>query len=670
MASNERRVANPGVLYASEHGVSGRRPDIQGLRAIAVIFVVVFHAGLPFPGGFVGVDVFFVISGFVITAMLFREVTSSGRVNFKLFYYRRFTRLTPALALTVTGTVLISAVVMSPFIDQPTAAATGLGAMLLGANVVIAATTGNYFDAPAETNPLLNMWSLSVEEQFYLVFPALLAIGWLLFSRGAIRRTIPFLLVGGIAVLSFMLAIRGLDENPKTGIDGFLLGFYSPVTRAWEFAVGALLALALSRRIRMPSQAFMTLIALAGISLLFVSLWVITDSTPFPSAWTLLPVTGTLLLIFAGSRGTNAVSNFLSLSPMVRIGDWSYSIYLWHWPIIVFAVYLWPFAPYIAVIAALVSVIPALFSYYLVEQPLRGRIPSNRASLVRLMTLILLPPLLISGAVGVLAKFYWQPQFVSGERVPIHMGDTDWPSFYKYLGDTYYPCAESVIRENADKYEGLVRCSQSKPNAAVDIAIVGDSHAEHFFVGLAEALPEKNIAFYILAGTPPFDDNGRMSYIINYVAESSTIKDVIVSARWGLYDIPEDSLAATLSQFTSAGKTVFVTDDIPRYPFPAHRCQFGMSPLLPVVQCTQPRAVYDKTYTQYFPRLKAEVQNVPGVTLLTSLDFLCDADECSMTKNGQILYRDYDHLNNIGSRYFVDRFFEVNPDFRDAFTTY
>ena len=148
-----------------------RRRDIQGLRAVAVLLVVFFHAGLPLPGGFVGVDVFFVISGFVITGMLAREFERSGRIKFREFYARRFKRLTPALALMVTVTVLLSAVIASPLGAQQVTAQTAIGAMLLAANVVIALTTGGYFDAAADTNPLLNTWSLSVEEQFYLFFP-------------------------------------------------------------------------------------------------------------------------------------------------------------------------------------------------------------------------------------------------------------------------------------------------------------------------------------------------------------------------------------------------------------------------------------------------------------------------------------------------------------------
>jgi len=238
-----------GVARPDGRAVSdGRRFDIQGLRAVAVLLVVAFHAGLPVPGGFVGVDVFFVISGFVITGMIHRERSSTGRFRFGRFYLRRFKRLTPALSLMVAVTMVLAFCLLSPFTEQQPAAQTGIGAMLLVANFMIAYKTGDYFDAPAESNPLLHTWSLSVEEQFYLVFPAILLLGWVLSQRG--RRRIPWVavLVGTAALISFGLVMMGASAlDPSTA--KYLLEFYSPLTRAWEFAVGALLALATIHRL-------------------------------------------------------------------------------------------------------------------------------------------------------------------------------------------------------------------------------------------------------------------------------------------------------------------------------------------------------------------------------------------------------------------------------------
>lgn len=167
----QRRLPDHG-----SHDRAGIRTDIQGLRAVAVIFVVAYHAGLPLPGGFTGVDMFFVISGFVITVVLLRELTATGGVRLSQFYARRFKRLIPALALVIVTTVLLSILLLSPLGPQEATAKTGLGAIFLMANVVIARTTGDYFDATPESNALLHTWSLSVEEQFYLVFPVLLLL--------------------------------------------------------------------------------------------------------------------------------------------------------------------------------------------------------------------------------------------------------------------------------------------------------------------------------------------------------------------------------------------------------------------------------------------------------------------------------------------------------------
>lgn len=293
---------------------------------MAVVMVVAFHAGLPVPGGFVGVDIFFVISGFVITAMLHREWQQTGRISFRQFYLRRFKLLTPALALMLAVTMLISILVLQPFGQQQTAAMTAIGAMLLVGNFIIVRTTGGYFDAPADTNPLLNTWSLSVEEQFYLVFPALITLGWMLARRHGLLRFSPIAIVSGVAIVSFAVALAGSQEELTLRGSNIVLGFYSPFTRAWEFAVGALLALALTQSNGL-NQRLLTGSGLVGAAMLVASLWLITDATPFPGPWTLVPVVGTLLLLLAGSHRNNYSTRALSNKPLVRIGDWSYSIY-------------------------------------------------------------------------------------------------------------------------------------------------------------------------------------------------------------------------------------------------------------------------------------------------------------------------------------------------------
>ncbi len=638
----------------------GRRPDIQGLRAVAVLLVVAFHSGLPVPGGFVGVDVFFVISGFVITGMIHREHSSTGRFSFGRFYLRRFKRLTPALALMVGVTMALSFCLLSPFGAQQKAASTGIGAMLLQANFVIAQTTGGYFDAPAESNPLLHTWSLSVEEQFYLIFPAILVLGWALSRRG--RRRIPGVtaLVSAVALLSFGLAVIG----PGGPASSRFLGFYSPFTRAWEFAAGAILALAATSR-PLRSGRHAQVFAWLGAALIAASALMINYATPFPGPWTLLPVTGTLLVIAAGTHHTTGVSRALALPAVVKVGDWSYSIYLWHWPLIVFAVYLWPQVPLAATLAVCISILPAVASYRWVEQPLRRLPPLTRPRTLALVAAVVCPALILAATLGIAANAYWLPRYKSGAAAA--QGDTEWADFFRPLRNTYYLCTDRAIRENALKWEDVTRCWQSKASSHIDVALVGDSHAEHLFLGLAEALPNKNVVYYAVDGLPVRSVTG-MDRIIDHVASDPAIETVIINAMWAKRGVPEDELVKTLETFRSKDKTVFVTDDVPGFLFEATACKYRRAPILSSPQCSQDRGLFDKAHAAYYPRLEAAIDKVPGVQLLSTAEYFCDNSVCSMNRGDALLFRDISHLNNIGSRFVAGRMIADYPQFRNALT--
>ena len=348
------------------------RLDVQGLRAIAVLLVVTYHSGVPLPGGFTGVDVFFVISGFVITELILRKQETSG-FRFREFYARRMRRLLPALALVVTLTVVVAIFLESPFGPQRTTALTGMGASFFMANFVIYAGTGGYFDAPAEVNPLLHTWSLSVEEQFYFVFPALMVLAFFLARR--LRFSGQSIAVAALVLItatSFAAAIAlGFHLWQPTWLaDGPSWAFYSSVTRAWEFSVGALVALLLHRR-RFP-QRFANVTAIAGLLAIGLGAVVIDSSMVFPGIAALLPVLGTAAVIAGGTtNATPAVSRFLALPGMVWLGAVSYSWYLWHWPVIVFTGQLAPGNTSALLIAGALSLLPAWLSYRFLETPLR-----------------------------------------------------------------------------------------------------------------------------------------------------------------------------------------------------------------------------------------------------------------------------------------------------------
>ena len=656
-------AARPAVSAA---GSRNRRRDIQGLRAVAVLMVVAFHAGLPVPGGFVGVDVFFVISGFVITAMLMREWDSTGRIRLGRFYVRRFKRLTPALALTVAVVMLVSFALLSPFGSQESAAKTAIGAMLLAANVVIARTTGDYFDAPAESNPLLNTWSLSVEEQFYLVFPAILLFGWLLGRRAGRSELAPVVVVGVVGVISFALALAGSMGLDVPLIPEVLVGFYGPATRAWEFAAGALVALggpklmAASRRLALP-------LAAAGAGMLIASLWLITGATIFPGAWTLLPVAGTLFLLAAGS-GNTFVARGLASGPMVAIGDRSYSIYLWHWPFIVFAGLLWPESPKVLLAAAVLSLIPAYASYRWIEQPIRA-LPQDRGiPLVRLVAAVVIPPLALAGTLGPGAdesSWYGSVRKYEAAIQPAHAGEAT-------------GCTDEAWRNPA-------KCTWNEGAAGQPIYLAGDSHADHFSEALILAaksasrplvgLSENGCAYLPVSLARP--DMGRVweskcmthhGHTQDYLVTADPGLVVIANSYWWFHDdvavgrpgehpsqdpeIKRRALASGLTmaiqELQKAGHTVLVVQSVPQW---GRRDSWSSLPScsmvdMAIVGCSSHISMAEVRERQgAVADVVSAVARETGVVVLDVSSELCPDGTCSaIATDGLVRYRDGGHI--------------------------
>jgi len=625
-----------------------RRADIQGLRAIAVLSVIAYHAGLPIPGGFTGVDIFFVISGFVITEMLLRERKTRNRISLKNFYLRRFKRLMPALALMVTFTVLVSSLLLSTQGPQQIAAQTGLGAMLFVANIVIAYTTGNYFDAPAESNPLLHTWSLSVEEQFYFIFPATLVAVWSI-SRLRSSKHAATITIALISLFSFGLALMGSrGYGYLLGNNAWLIEFYSPFTRIWEFGVGALVALTgiAAANGRNSRRSFATPLAATGTVLLLAGFFTINSATPFPGPWTLLPVMGTLCLIVAG-KTPNFVSQWISTKPMVKIGDWSYSLYLWHWPFIVFAILIWPGSWIAPLAAAFLSFIPAILSYYTVEQKLRF---TNSASPTRLVTTLCLTigiPVALSGLVLASLTYPWVPNPQRNATVEVYPGEIDFKAIQTIQEEFDYPCENFEPPTFPGTPDEQITCTQSKPNAAIDFAVVGDSHAYVLYPGFINELPNLNVAWLDAKGTPD-TSNKKFAPILNYINSQPNIRSVVLSAFWSLRGANEEDLTQTLKSLVANGKTPIITDGIPSFPFEPYRCKYKTTLLLDP-QCTIPRQKFDDALKQYGPQISAAVQSVPGTVFVQTSDVFCNETECSMLNNGVVSYADQNHVNVQGS---------------------
>ncbi len=299
------------------------RPDIEGLRAIAVLAVLLFHIGLPLTdGGFVGVDVFYVISGFLITGLLLREGQESGKVDLIRFYARRMRRLLPAALVVIVVTLIASAVIVTPLRLTEIAGDAAASALYV-ANFRFALDATNYLAVEAPS-PLLHFWSLGVEEQFYLVWPLLLLV---------VTRVLPLRFVGlffvVLAVASFALSLYWTDASQAWA-------FYSPVTRAWELAAGALIAVGLLRIPTRSPRPTAALTVVVGLVLIVASVLLITTDTPFPGVAALLPVLGAVLVIVGGGRGDTLPGRIVLANPVSRyLGRISYSLYLWHWPILI-----------------------------------------------------------------------------------------------------------------------------------------------------------------------------------------------------------------------------------------------------------------------------------------------------------------------------------------------
>ncbi|MGH1502471.1 MAG: acyltransferase family protein, partial [Acidimicrobiales bacterium] len=349
---------------------SSFRADIQGLRALAVALVVAYHAGLPIHGGFVGVDVFFVISGFVITRGVAGELERTGTVRLGRFAVRRIRRLLPALALMLTATMAFAIVASSSLGPQQAISATGHDAALFHANLGIYESVGDYFAPAAESNPLLHTWSLAVEEQFYAVFPLISLVLWRVGKPATGRRRLS-IGYAAIAAVTLALSVAMVGEWYPWEVDHpQAFSYFATHYRAWEFLAGCLVALALADGRRLPGSAAKW--SVLGLGAVVGSALLLDARTIFPGYAAVFPVAGTAALLAAGaSPGRSHLGRALSARWVVGIGDLSYGWYLWHWPFIVFARELWPSTWWAALAAAALSLPVAAASQRLIENPIR-----------------------------------------------------------------------------------------------------------------------------------------------------------------------------------------------------------------------------------------------------------------------------------------------------------
>lgn len=342
------------------------RADIEGLRGVAILFVILAHTGTPgFAGGYVGVDVFFVLSGYLITGILLREYERHGNLSISKFYARRIRRILPAASLVLVITVLASYHWLG-FLQGNVIADDGRWTALFAANIHFALSGTQYLNATAPPSPLQHYWSLAVEEQFYLIWPLLIIVTSRLGSRSSLRRNL-------VPVIAALIAASYFWSIVETGQSG-TWAYFSPLTRAGELGVGAFTALLTNRLDTLPTRAGAAL-AWAGLAGIVLSAISLSSNSPFPGAVVAAPVISTAVVIAGGVRQVaDSIATTLGSWPMRWLGRISYSLYLWHWPILTIASEYAnrPLSKLHIYALMLLAVLLAAITYRVIENPIRS----------------------------------------------------------------------------------------------------------------------------------------------------------------------------------------------------------------------------------------------------------------------------------------------------------
>ncbi|MEP2830250.1 acyltransferase family protein [Parvibaculum sp.] len=527
------------------------RPDVDGIRAVAVVPVVMFHAGIwPFTGGFVGVDVFFVISGYLITSILVGDI-QAGNFSIARFYERRIRRIFPALFLMLGLSFIAGWFILLPSYFEDFSEGVFATALFLS-NFQFWRESG-YFDSAADLKPLLHTWSLAVEEQFYIFFPLLLA----LFYRHRLSILKAALLV--VTVISFALSVYFVRSAPEAA-------FYLTPMRVWELMAGCLLAVGMVPRF--TSNRVAEVSAAVGIALIAIAVFGFTPATPFPGVAALLPVVGTMLLIHSGESSVTTIGRILSTPVLVGIGLISYSLYLFHWPVFVFYRHLVDGGDGelgMRILLIFLSVALAWASWRYVERPFRRRAPTSTKRRVFAVGGVVAVTFLAVGGVGNAMK--------------------GWPERYDFRFDPA-PVMKAGEREIRKVMEG-VRCrvpgegSTANAHRHCDemplrhpaVALIGDSHASHIYPGLIAEFPDVDFRLYGAGGCRVLRNvNTRESkpdcaivgpFFYDTVLPGQKFDGVILSGRWEMADV--EPLAESIEYISRYADDVVVLGPVPRY---------------------------------------------------------------------------------------------------------
>ncbi len=635
------------------------RPDIDGLRALAVLSVLLFHA-FPslLPGGFVGVDVFFVISGYLISRHIYSEL-ESGSFTIGRFYIKRVKRIFPALLLVLLAVTLFGWAILTPVeyeaLGRPIAGGAGFVA-----NLVFWKEAG-YFDVAAETKPLLHLWSLGIEEQFYIVWPYLLAWWW----RRQPGRLMG--LISGLLLLSFAYSAWLVFHNATAA-------FYSPLSRFWELAVGAWLAhWTLHRAPPLAAGASRGFAAL-GLLLLVLGWGLIEKDAHFPGAWAALPTLGAAALIYSGHCQVG-VRPWLAWRPLIWIGLISYPLYLWHWPLLSFARIMEADTPSVAVRGGmlLLSVLLALFTYRYVELPIRAYSGAKAKKIAQRLALLMLVLFCAGIAIRKLDGF----KFRALEQLDGNVGSLVLGADRQHLGK------DCALPEQA---RGAFQFCLSQGQGPAQVAVIGDSKAEALYYGLARHAGPDLPSIMIGTVSPPApqarpedSEQARKDLLAYQTAlDSPSIKVVVlVNALRTTFAADNDTgfpvgdtEALTrmrlanydhlLRQLQAKGKKVVLVIDNPTLPDPRSCVSGGMTPSpwlnqvikrKPHPRCTISYQEHVRGTAPYRALVQAVQAQHPELTVFDPTPLLCDVahDRCTMIDQGQYLYSYSDHLSDFAN---------------------
>jgi len=632
------------------------RADIEGLRALAIVLVVACHAGIPWlQGGFIGVDVFFVLSGYLISGLLIKEVNATGKINLLDFYSRRLKRLLPALLAMTIGTILLGIVILAPFEQQPQASTVRWVPYWI-TNFIFSFAELNYFAADAKTNLFLHTWSLAVEEQFYLIWPVLIFAlykGIKLSKKFSFERIITEYFI--VIFLLFLLLCVFLSYVKP------LWGFYLMPSRGWQFALGALTYVISTHGIATYSDVsrahadvtkVYSLTSWAGLILIVSGSLFLNDRMAYPGFYALIPSFGAAFLIFSGSSLKLAVvSRILSSSPMQFIGKISYSWYLWHWPILVLGNAFYAESGFLyQLILVIISILFAVITMAFVETPLRN----NQILIQRPAFTVALALVLMMGGYWIGSSWQYKSEGWANSPEQFIYGQIrrNIPVIYPMGCDSGH--LNSIVR----------LCNFGDKGSDKTAVLFGDSVGAQWFPGLVGPLLEQNWRLVVLtkSSCPMVDE----PWFYPRIGEEYTVcsdwrntslqvlkdlePDIIFmgsAAEYGFTPLQwQNGTQGIIDELTESVGKIYLIPGSYRLPFDGPGClarkEWQHPALSGLYECsTVAGSFLDESLFTALSNAANEYENV-GILDLNPL--ICPDNQCAAKLGGKIVYRDYQHI--------------------------